>query len=353
MKCSIIDYALFRARYVMKFEGELREGLAGEFTARDRIKRASHISTYLFCSPLWPLHILWELPLAGAEKERSLDKEGISLVLPSVEPGGIGEIPCRMDDTGVLDYADFALPDTGWQGAGLLMSYQVRDKIHMWDMFPGWPREVQGSVLLILDSPADTGYFISSNDPDMPKRVLSHWPGRYEWALGRIVHVHHGGGSYLSYRRTKVRSYEEIEIWAYPLDGHQKIYGIPEEHTLENAWPVKGSIIRQHPWVMYIIGIIICYVVFHIVNIFLLRIKYPNPLSGAIYDPVVSHIFILVFATILLPLFGLGWIAGAYLAGRYLHWRHPGAKYTWGAMLTYVLVTTAIFELVFANPLWV
>ncbi len=77
VSCSLIDYALFRARYVMKFEGELREGLAGEFAARDRIKRASYISAYLFCSPLWPLHILWELPLAGAEKERSLDRDGI------------------------------------------------------------------------------------------------------------------------------------------------------------------------------------------------------------------------------------------------------------------------------------
>jgi len=358
LKCSIIDYVLFRARYMMKFEGGLREGLAIEFTERDRIKRASYIATYLFCSPLWPLHILWELPLAGVEKERMLDKEGITIILPSTEPGGIGEIPCRVDEAHILHFDEPGVEDihpsgSGWQGAGLLQSYTVDLEVSPPEMFPGWPMSSTGTILLLINAPSGKGFDIDLvHSPD--NRVIADlWPGRYEWALGWVVYVFNGGGPLLGYRRIKVRTTEDLHVRAIQSSHSREFDKSGGIRFLRNTWPGKGRIIRQYPWVMYIIGIVICFMVFHIINILLLRIKYSGAFSGALYDPLISHICILVFATIFLPLFGLGWIAGAYLAGCYLHWRHPGAKYTWWAMLAYVMVTTAIFELIFANPLWV
>ena len=117
MRVSLIDYALFRARYLVDFEGALREGIAVEFQRRDRIKRASYAGVYLYCIPAWPLHLLWELPLSGAEKERMLDKEGITIVLPAMESSSVGEIPLSITGDGHLNLTGSA---EGWNLADFL-----------------------------------------------------------------------------------------------------------------------------------------------------------------------------------------------------------------------------------------
>jgi len=357
LKCSVIDYPMFRARYVMKFEAGLREGLAEEFIARDGIKRASYITTYLFCSPLWPMHILWELPLAGAEKERMLDMGGITIVIPSVETGGVGEIPGRIDDGGILHFDESLLDDQAqsemaWQGAGLYLSYRVEGELSVADLYPGWPEGTRGTVLLLLEAPYNSGYEINAFD-DTEILIASLWPGRYEWALGRAIHVFSDGNSFFGYSRTKTDAKDGIVVRTFPASHFREYEKSAGIKILRNRWPRLGGIIREKPWVMALTGLVLSLAVFHIINFSLLKIKYTGSLAGALYDPVASHVCILVLATIFAPFLGLGWIAGAYAAGRYLKWRHPDVRWAWPAMLIYVLLTACAFEAIFIKPLWV
>lgn len=357
LKCSVIDHPMFRARYVMKFEAGLREGLAEEFKARDGIKRASYITTYLFCSPLWPMHILWELPLAGAEKERMLDMAGITIVIPSVETGGVGEIPGRIEEGGRLHFDESLLDkqaqsETAWQGAGLYLSYRAEGELSVSDLFPGWPEGTRGTVLLLLEAPYNSGYEIKAFD-DTGNIIASLWPGRYEWALGRAIHVFSNERSFFAYSRMKTDASGGILVRTFPASHfreHEKSAGMT---TLRNRWPRWGGIIREKPWVMLLTGLVLSFAVFHIINLSLLKIKYTGFIAGALYDPIVSHFCILVLATIFAPFLGLGWIVGAYAAGRYLKWRHPDVRWAWPAMLIYALLTACAFEAIFINPLWV
>ncbi len=352
MSVSLIDYALFRARYLVDFEGALREGIALEFQRRDRIKRASYVGAYLYCIPAWPLHLLWELPLSGAEKDRMLDKEGITIVLPTVESSSIGEIPLSITgdghlelagSTGELDLASYP----GSDGVGLHLSYESESKVSIPEPFPGWGGDTAGEILLLLDSPGGRGMH-AGIEPSGFEVYASKWPGRYEWAMGSAVLVFVEETAYLGVRRIKAEGDAAISVdTLMPED-------ISLVERLSNEWPPVNSLMSRSPYFMLVLpGLLIVFVVFLAVNALLLRISYRRRILNAILDALACQACILFIGTILSPFLGLGWIGGAYVAGRYLKRRYPRAGHAWLAMVIHALAVMIIYEFMFANPLWI
>ena len=88
------------------------------------------------------------------------------------------------------------------------------------------------------------------------------------------------------------------------------------------------------------------------INFFGMRISYRSNATAAIYDPILAHILLLLFASIFAPFFGLGWILGAYIAGRYLLWRHSEVRRPWLMMVAYILLVAVVYEVMFAYTLW-
>jgi hypothetical protein len=350
--CSVIEYTLFRARYLAGFEGALRDGIAGEFERRERIKRASFLGIYLYCPPFWPAHLLWELPISGAEKERMLDKEGMTIPFPQLVSGGMGEIPGVVEDGMKLRF-DGPQADGRWLGAGLHLSYRTAGDLSVGRLFPGWPDVESGTILLLLDVPPDIGVRIRSGDNG--RDILAAlWPGRYEWAMGRAVAVFSSDRFYVGCRQIKSRNGMGVHVQAIDADSalHVRDGALPP--VLRNPWPGKGAMLDRNPVLVLIgPGFILLLIIFHGLNLLIMKINYSSEPSGALFEPAIAQLCILAMATIFAPFLGLGWIVGAYAAGRFIAWRHPAVRKPWLAMVLYAFIAATAYEAIFAGVLWI
>jgi hypothetical protein len=371
---SLLDYALFRARNILDFEGALREGLVQEFKRRDRLKHATYLGAYLFCIPFWPAHLFWELPLSGVEKERMLQQEGYTLQLPIVEPGSVGEIPLPISwllstDEAGPNFDDDELqqpywPAPGpedWLGAGLNLSYRVNgesftsttDAVDGSTLFPGWPTGSKGILLLMFDFPAGGNCRLQVGE-QTSAFIFSSWPGRYDWPLGNAVYIHSGNRMFLGVRQAKVEGKTPFKFELLPKMGKYLKNGHGHSMILTNIWPESKDIINLYPVPSVVIpGAVVLFILFHVLNLIGLKVGYRRDVLGAIYDPIIVHLCILAFATAFAPFLGLGWVFGAYVAGRFLKWRHPQAQRPWLIIVAYALLLGLVNEILFARILWI
>jgi len=371
LECFVLEYALFRARFTLGFEGALREGLASEFKRREEIKNATNLGAILYCLPLWPIHLFWELPFTGIEKEQMLELEGYTLQLPVVETSFSGEKPLTMlkapaQGEGMSQVYDIEPLIVGgnvvenWHGAGLYLSYYLpladfpadSRVITIGDLLPGYPEDSLGTVLFLIDIPPKSGCNIQIGKID-PPLAFSLWPGNYDWPLGNATYVFSGDRAYVGIRRTKMHRADTISFNVGPGIESSGNIGKGEFNRLTTNWPPAGTFIGKFPFLATVVPpAIVAFLLFHIVNFFSMRVNYrKNPL-GAIFDPIISHIILLALAVIFAPFFGLGWIVGAYVAGRFLGWRHPEVRRPWLSMLAYALLAACVYEALFTRTLW-
>ncbi len=374
-RCSFLDYALFRARHTLSFEGSLQEGLAEEFMRRDRIKRASHWGAYLFCPPFWPMHLLWELPFAGIDKERILDTEGYTLHLPIIEAGGISEIPLELkepDPGFVSAWADFpgeimepVMPDDissyDLSGAGFYATWRIASAEQtgetgapgLREFIPGLHPGFDGIVILMLDVPEGDSPVLQVG-ADAPAYALSTWPGRFDKKFESIIYVKTDVRSYLGLRRVKPGGIGPMQV-AVSADNHYGNLGKAASiDILKTSWPPAGTSFSKYPLLyMIIAGLLLVFMVFHLINLAWMKIDYGGKWALAIIDPFVAQLLLLVFGSIFAPFLGLGWVVGAYVAGRYIARRKAGIRYAWLIMIAYALILGSIYEAIFYRPLWV
>jgi hypothetical protein len=372
LECSVLEYALFRARFTLAFEGALREGLASEYKRRERIKNASELGAILYCLPLWPVHLFWELPFTGIEKEQMLQLEGYTLQLPVVETSFSGERPLALlkapvqgeEKTQVYNIEPFLVEGYAneiWRGAGLHFSYYLPQSalpsdsgmITISDLLPGYPEGSLGTVLLLIDIPENSAcdVFVGNMEREM---VFSSWPGNYDWPLGIATYVLTGDKGYIGIRQTKMHVGDTISFGVLTeadMAWYKKNNGI---EPLRTDWLPAGSFVSRFPFLSTIIPpAIIAFLLFHLINFIAMRINYRKSFAGAIFDPIISHLILLVVTTIFAPFFGLGWILGAYVAGRFLQWRHPEMHRAWLSLLGYALAVACVYEGLYTRMLWI
>jgi hypothetical protein len=352
---SAMNFPMFRARHLVEAEGGLRDGLHDEVIARDRAKRAADIGEYLFCVPLWPFHLLLELPIAGVEKERMLNLEGYTIILPITQPSSIGELPLKYttssdapsDGINNLHLAEPIEGGYDWAGAGLSLHYSVNESAVSIDgnLFPGWTGIEKGEIIIFLKFPAYNRCTIHIG-PNMDEQLYSSWMGRYDWKLGNSISVLNRKNSLLAVTEENVPPDGRIEFAV--SNGKASVDGNAE--TMRNDWPGALSLIRNHPYPILIIpGIFLIFIVFHLLNAVTLRIDYRRAFAASIIDPAAVHLIILVIGSIFAP----GWLAGTYIAARYLTRRHPGFRRTWLVMAAYALILCVVYEALFLKILWI
>jgi hypothetical protein len=253
------------------------------------------------------------------------------------------------------------IPTRGLTGVGFYSTYR-KDSVVPGDItgnsippeiLPGLPSGFDGIVILMLDKPADVDSFIDIVT-DRGEYLFSHWLGRFDYEFDTMVYVNPEGRSYIGMRRVRPGGAWPIWVGVYPDKNISEFVGDDLDFRLMNSWPATGTALSDSPYLSMIVpGLLLIFVVFHTLNLLLMKIKYRGKWVQAVGDPVIAHVLLLVFGSIFAPFLGLGWLVGAYVAGRFLVWRHTEAKRAWLMMVVYALLLASAYEAIFYGPLWV